>query len=404
VDFEPRSNAGSKSRPDVIAYATNADGDLVPWLAVEIKNGPKIPAVALPGLLMARELLGTTDHYAVVNGEWYRADRSLRSFERVDGPAPPPHGVYGFVRDVSLATSMMVDRLWFEEDRARRAGSHTDLSPLVDVFAETSMPGIETASGEFVAVHPDILWQSRRQAITAFASRDSLGSGPAAPPAINNAIALLAGNRLGGIVLDPFCGTGGLLWAVMDHAVQLEGSIEFYGQDINARVADLTEAIARVAPLPTVIRTDDSLRSELPRSDVVASAPPFGLRLSEPYELLDGSETRDGDAAVIDCCLRQLRPGGRAALLVSAAITFKSSLEHYRRFIADEFRVGAVIGLPHGTLFQTGIRSVILVIDRSPAGVTFVAQLGDDWQTQLSLGGAVLNAARQHLDDFANGE
>ena len=402
TDFEPKLGKDSK-RPAAIAYAANADGDLVPWLAVEVRDSSKPPAAALPSLLASRDLLGTSDHYAVINGEWYRADRSLRSFQRVDGPVAPPHGECGIVQDVSLATALVADRLWYEADRARGTESRSDLPQLPDIFAETSTPGIEMPSGEFVAVQADVLWQARRQAISLFASRTSLDH-PTPPPAITNAIALLTGNRLGGRVLDPFWGTGGLLWAAIDRAIQLGLYPKFHGQDINARIVGLAEAIARVAPLQTTVRAGDSLCTELPQANIVVSAPPFGMRLNEPYELLDGMETRDGDAAAIDRCLRHLPPGGRAVLLASSAITFRVALERYRRFVASEFRVGAVIALPGGCLSNTGIRTVILVIDRDSAGETFVAQLGEDWQTQLSPGGAALNAAQQHLDGFIDGE
>ena len=41
---------------------------------------------------------------------------------------------------------------------------------------------------------------------------------------------------------------------------------------------------------------------------------------------------------------------------------------------------------------------MLLVIDRAKPGKTFVAQLGENWATQLSPGGAGMMAATAHLD------
>lgn len=401
VDFEPRVGNVSRFRPDVLGYASNLDGDLVPWAVVEVKEGKTNPAAALPSLLKARELFGTVDHYCVINGDWYRADATLRSLTPVDGPTAPPHGSGGFIADESLATSLMVDRLWFEAEKARTVGGRSDdFIPPYDLFADTAMPGIETATGEFVAVLPKVLQYARRRALAEFTTRGRRDGEYTSAPVIADAVAFLVRQKLGGIVLDPFCGTGNFLWAIMDHASQLANQTQFVGQDINEKVAGLARVVSSTAPLPTTITVGDSLTSDLPLADVIIAAPPLGLRLLEPYVLEDGSTTRDLEIAAIDRSLQYLRAGGRAVFLLSADITFKASAEAYRQFLANEFRIGALVGLPAGAIAYAGFRTVLLVIDREKPGTTFVAQLGEDWQTQFSAGGAALNAALQHLDDY----
>src|SRR5712691_7546677 len=80
-------------RPDVLAWAANAEGKLVPWAVVEVKHGraAQSPQLALSVLAKSRDLLGTVDHYAVINGSWYRADAGLRTVTPVDGPEPPAY-------------------------------------------------------------------------------------------------------------------------------------------------------------------------------------------------------------------------------------------------------------------------------------------------------------------------
>lgn len=405
VELEPRVGDKKAFRPDVLAYASNADGDLVPRAVVEVKRGLAVPDSTLPALMKAQELLGTVDHYCVVDDKWYRADRSLRSLKQVEGPAEPAHGASGFLTDVSLAASLILDRLWTDSDHARGFVAGDDAFVPVDaLFAETAIPGIETAGGDFIAVAPDVLWQARRRAISEFATRGRLDGDFTTDPLIADAIATLVTSRLGGVVLDPFCGTGNFLWAALDQARQLDVLTKFYGQDINQTAARFARALAATAPLPTSIETGDSLSADLPKADVVVTAPPFGGRLSEPHELMDGSRTRELELVAVDRCLEQLRPGGRAAFLLAAGVTFKHSAEGYRRYLANNFRIGALIGLPSGAYFQAGIRTVLLVIDRAAPGETFVAQLGDDWRTQLAPGGGALHAVLHHLDDDIGGE
>lgn len=399
IQFEPRLEGSSKYRPDVLALASNGDGDLVPWLVVEVKKGSmKTPELALPALMQARELLGTVEHYTVINGQWFRADRSLRSFEPVDGPEPPANGSNGFLADPALATSLLIDKLWFESDKARSSGTRPGfVFPSVDVLVETALPGIETPRGGFVPVRPDVLWKARRRALAEYAARSRYGGQQASDPVIAEAVSLLLGSKVEGTVLDPFCGTGSFLWSVMDRADELGTQTAFIGRDIDVNLAGLAAEIARTGPMLAFVEPGDAFRIELPLAEAIVTAPPFGGRLPERWSLLSGGSTPDLEVAVVDLCLRHLAPGGRAVFQLPAAFTFRHSSASYRDFLARHFRVGALIGLPSGSTPGTNIRTVLLVIDHAEPGETFVAQLGEDWQTQLKADGAVMLAALEHL-------
>lgn len=389
----------TKMRADAVGYAANADGDLVPWIVVEAKNGVHAsPEIALPRLLQARELLGTVEHYAVLNGQWFHADRSLRSFDPVDGPVGPANDGQGWVTDPGLATSLLSDRLWYEADRRRGKGQADFFFPSAELFMETAPPGVETTQGDFVPVRPDVLWQARRRSVAGFMDRMRWAGEHSTTTEIADAVARLLGNRLGGTVLDPFCGIGNFLWAALERAAAMERPPEFIGQDINVELAELAGQIARTAPLLANVTAGDSFEGALPAADCVVAAPPFGVRTMRPWTLLDGTSARELETAALDVCIRQLRPGGRAVLLLPNGITFRQNLEPYRRYLANEFRIGALIGLPSGALVNTGVRAVLLVIDSAPPGEAFVAQLGEDWRSQLSETGAVMNAALEHLD------
>jgi hypothetical protein len=405
VQVEPKIGEAGGFRPDVIAFAADDDGNLVPRVAVEIKSGAtKRPEYALPALSRSRELLGTTEHYAVINGQWYRADRGLRSVERVPGPAPldEPSAADGNVTDLSLATSLLLDRMRSAMNKRRADGPRVDSFWFPELIMETLRPGIETANGGFVPVDPHILWQARREALVQFAAGSRLTGSYASDQTIARAVVRLAGVRLGGTVLDPFCGTGSFLWAAMDQALELDDPAEFVGVEIEQRLANLATEIARSAPMLATIENADAFRAKLPEAQLVLSAPPFGLRQQERYQLLDGTTTAERDLATIDLCVSVLAPGARAVLHVPTGFTFKRGpYEHYRRYLANEFRVAALVGLPPGAVEGAQVRSVLLVIDKSAPGETFVAHLGEDWRTQLGMDGAAIHAALEHIDGNA---
>jgi len=60
-------------------------------------------------------------------------------------------------------------------------------------------------------------------------------------------------------------------------------------------------------------------------------------------------------------------------------------------------RVTAIIELPPGLLSGTSIPMTLLVIENRSSTETLVARMTDDWKSQLSSGGAFLEAYRRHL-------
>lgn len=408
IQFGARLSKISVSfRPDVLAWAANAEGKLVPWAVVEVKHSrtAQPPEFALPVLAKSRDLLGTVDHYAVMGGRWYRADAGLRAFTPVDGPEPPPYGGYGELDDVDLATALLTDRLWRWADQQRRQGR-----PDVDVFYSsvplefgpfhTETEG-EASVGlaDLLPASQEVLWEARRRAAVDFARRGREAGVFTSHPVIANAVAALAVVKLEGNVLDPFCGTGSFLWEAIDHDRDHGQRLSIaVGYDDSDRIVELARSIGSASPVPVEITHADAFTTDLPLSRCVVSAPPLGLRTERSHELPDGTMTVDGDFIAVDRILRALADGGRAVLHLGAGFTFRTNGERFRGYVADHFCVAAVIGCPPGAVPGTGIRSVLLVIDDAEPGETFVAQLGEDWETQLAPGGAALEAALEQID------
>ncbi|WP_448072475.1 HsdM family class I SAM-dependent methyltransferase [Georgenia yuyongxinii] len=396
----------TRFRPDILAWASNRDGELVPWAVVEVKQTRAPlppPGATLDVLAQAREQLGTTEHYAVINGQWFKATSGLIDLEPVGGPQPPRFGSDGEIIDVTLATSLLREQLWRETDLARNAGHRVDyFVPKNDLFTPE---GIASPFGGLLPVRPDVLFTASRKALIELGSRGREMGLFTSHPGVARAVARLAGPKLGSDVCDPFCGTGSFLWAAIDEGLERGHPIRSaFGLDLNRQMVDLARSIADVAPSPTDIQLGDAFVAPVPMSSVVVSAPPLGIRLSEPHTLIDGEATRDIDFAAIDLAVRSLEDGGRAVVQVAPGFTFKRQGERYRRMLALDFRVGALIGLPAGSVPGTNVGSVLVVIDRAtPRHDTFVAQLGEDWETQLAPGGAALAAATAHLESLESG-
>ncbi|WP_166029484.1 HsdM family class I SAM-dependent methyltransferase [Streptomyces chilikensis] len=401
LQVQPRVEGLSGSRPDVLAWASNADGELVPWAVVECKNKKlRQPELVLPALEGSQDLLGTFEHYAVVNGQWFKADRGLRVLKPVDGPTRPEHGSRGLVTDRSLATSLLLQRLWFEADRLRNSGVSADrYFPSGDVLTppRDRGPGIELPDGVFMPVRADVLWRAKQDALTEFASRGRYREF-SSPPVLAAAVTALVEKQLVGTVLDPFCGTGSFLWATLDRAAERGVAAEFLGYEFDAQLAELAADIGQDAPRHVRIEKGDSFLRDFAEADVVVTAPPVGLTLNDRHLLLDGSTTTRADAAAVDKCVRALKPGGRAVLHLAQSFTFERRHAAYRRYLADNFHVAALIGLPAGAMTGSGVRSLVIVIDRAEPGETMVAHLGEDWETQLGPDGPALNAVLEFIN------
>jgi SAM-dependent methyltransferase len=401
VQFEPRIPSVRDWRPDVLAWAANTEGTLVPWAVVEVKRSfaAIYPEAGLSALARARDMLGTVDHYVVVDGsEWYRADPGLQRLTPVEGPTAPPYGGEGEIADVDLVTALLSDELWKAASRSRGEGF-----PVGDfdfnVAGAADLTGFQTASGSWVPVTNETLWRARRRAVVDFERRGKEAVLFTSHKVVAGAVAQLAGSKLTSDLLDPFCGVGSFLWESIDLAQEHgTGLNTVLGYDISQRTAKVARLIGDASPVPVEIITGDALRAELPVSTCVVSAPPFGLRLQEHHDLLDGSTTRDGDLVVLDRIVRVLANGARAVLQLPVGVTFRSNGERYRQFLATQFRVGAILGLPSGAVPGTGVRSVLMVIEKADPTETFVAQVGDDWEAQLAAGGAALEAALAHVE------
>lgn len=384
-------------RADIVGWAPDAGGELRPRTLVELSSprGRK-PGddVVLAQLRRAGESLGTTEHYLFDGSSWWLADQEYSTLTSVGGPLRVD-GQSARLADRDTLRRRLTNVLWENSDRSRDV-RRLDLGLELSLLAQSL---IESAGGPAavlgfppqVQIDRAALWEAIREVVAGnlWAGRGAgeYGMPPSLAPAMINLL-----QPRSGLLLDPFCGAGTLLWAARDFATQRGVSLTCAGIDVNSTVAGLARSLAALSGGDARIETEDALRS-LPRAvNYVVSEPPMGLRLSVPVGTAIGP-TVDGDVASIEKCLECLLPGGRAVLHLGRRwLAQGRQAADLRHWISDSFFVRALIGLPSGLFAGTGIPTCLAVVDATPTTQeTLVADLADDWEAQLSLGGAFLD-------------
>jgi type I restriction enzyme M protein len=216
------------------------------------------------------------------------------------------------------------------------------------------------------------------------------------------------------VVLDPACGSGGLL-APFPKA-------RLVGVEVDA-------ALARVSRLGLLLHADaeadivraDALapRAELDVSlppwarvgsvDVVLTNPPFGskARVTDP-RVLSGLPNLGGRRAgqvpeilFMERIIQWLRPGGRAGVVVPLGILANSSTQYVRDYLESEAEIVATISLPPET-FRPADNGV-------QAGLLFLRKRGGDRPSASGIFMAIVRAVgydhreRPILDNGPNG-
>ena len=200
-------------------------------------------------------------------------------------------------------------------------------------------------------------------------------------------------------MLDPACGTGGMLAIADERLRELNTDVQFkpYGQDFD----DESYAIAMSEQLMTG-RTEvnvafgNSLTSEDAYKgrtfDFILANPPYGVswkqysqdikreHADEGFEGRYGAglpSTRDGQLLFVQHMVSKMQPvtdehpGGRVAIIMNGSPLFSgdagSGESEIRRWIIENDLLEAVIGLPHDLFYNTGIATYIWLLSNNKA-------------------------------------
>jgi type I restriction enzyme M protein len=185
---------------------------------------------------------------------------------------------------------------------------------------------------------------------------------------------------------DPCCGTAGFLTAAFDQ-VKADCKESFIrngdadlivsGRDINEQTCLLATARlvlsgATEARLDTGNSLEQDPVSEPARGgyDLITCNPPWGMRVSREGRHHFPVATNDATGLFVQHILGQLKPDGRAAIIVPQGFLYqKSRLGEVRRWLLSKHRLEAVVSLPDGA-FQpfTGIKAAVLLLRRDGGG------------------------------------
>jgi type I restriction enzyme M protein len=187
-------------------------------------------------------------------------------------------------------------------------------------------------------------------------------------------------------VLDPTCGSGGMLLQSRNYLArhgENEQNIQLFGQEMNLS----TWAICKLNMFlhgffNADIRKGDTLgepqhveHGELMRFDRVIANPPFSLknwgRESAEHDgygrFRFGIPPKDaGDLAFVQHMIASLNQEGVMGVVVPHGVLFRGGQEgEIRKGILEDDLVEAVIGLPSGLFYGTGIPASLIIINKN---------------------------------------
>ena len=372
----------SRARADIVAWSVD-EGRLRPALVVEVKVHSRSDDFAQ--LASYANAAGVQKMY-VFNGDWHAAVSNLRPDEISSPPsAEEPHG-----RDVTITREHFRDLLsadlWSRADELRNLRL-----PEADDFIAALDNALERYS---LAPTGSVAWGAL-DVIRALGER-ARGSATV-PEALAQAMAALLDASPPDSVIDPECGDGTLLLAVATLLGHTEAAalVGFERDPSNAAIAD---AVLRSAGLLGEIQTADLVATGNGRADRLISVL-RASRLAQPVGLRDGTLTRDHDLVLLDRVPELLSPGGRAvvALMRRGLLSAGGAARGVRDRLASELHVASIISLPPRVFTNTAVAPVLLVLNAAPSAETLVADLGDDWEHQLSPDGEFAKTLTQHM-------
>ncbi|MEU9015872.1 class I SAM-dependent DNA methyltransferase [Streptomyces sp. NPDC048479] len=312
--------------------------------------------------------------------------------------------------------SEVLERYGFEQEIKRLHRANL-LSPVIRRFADLDLRPVQVTDQQMGAVFDELVRhfveQASQNAGEYFTPRDVAGL--MARLLIAPDVDQLSLPGQGRSVLDPVCGTGGLLIEVGERISELgqHTSISLHGQELAGQVWAICQSsmIMRGEDPGTVtfgnVFTDDGLPNA--HFDYLLAAPPFGMewKAVRPAVVAEHQElgyngrfgaglprVNDGSLLFLQHMLSKMKPvnagigGSRLAVLFSAAPMFSgaagSGESNIRRWIIENDWLEAIIALPTQLLPNTSIPTYVwLLSNRKPKelrGTVILLDAQERWQ------------------------
>lgn len=219
--------------------------------------------------------------------------------------------------------------------------------------------------------------------------------------------------RVGELVWDPACGTGGFLMVAYDHmraqtkqAAKLKKLREqgLRGQDITPLVVTLGSMnmyLHGIEGSKSPITLGDSLQSLPPTlADVVLANPPFGARPAGSIEINREdfvTDTNNNQLNFLQHIMSLVKTGGRAAVVLPDNVLFVKEGAPIREHLLKYFNLHTILRLPSGIFYAQGVQTNVLFFKKGEP-------TKDIWYYDLRSGSnftiAKNQLKREHFDDF----
>jgi type I restriction enzyme M protein len=267
----------------------------------------------------------------------------------------------------------------------RRIGQRTLRDEtLVEFIQHFDKIPLDNGSFEF----PDLLGSAYEYLIKYFAdSAGKKGGEFYTPGEVARLLVQIIEPQEGMELLDPTVGSGGLVIQSKQYVEQTGGNgrnLSLAGQDLNGT----TWAICKMNMIlhginSSDIRQGDTLiepqhidaHGELRRFDRVVANPPFsqnysltGMKYKERFKVFMPVGGKKADLMFVQHMVAVLKADGKLAVIMPHGVLFRGGAEKEcrKRFIEDGI-LDAVISLPPGLFYGTGIPACILVLNKAGA-------------------------------------
>src|SRR3989338_5745201 len=193
--------------------------------------------------------------------------------------------------------------------------------------------------------------------------------------------------KLGDIVLDPACGTGGFLISTLNHLKKnvkttedqkvLEKTLRGIEKKPLPHLLCMTNLILHDIEVPNVKRDNSLSRPLIDYTDkdkvnVVVTNPPFGGAEEDGIENNFPAEFRTRETADLFLVLitKLLRDGGRCGLVLPDGFLFGEGIKtRIKEKLLTEFNLHTIVRLPNGVFSPyTGIRTNLLFFEKNNKG------------------------------------
>lgn len=232
---------------------------------------------------------------------------------------------------------------------------------------------------------PDILGAAYEYLIKYFAdSAGKKGGEFYTPPEVVKLLVTMLEPEADASIYDPTCGSGGMLIEAKNYVEARYGDtsrLSFYGQELNGTTWSLCKMNmlfhdifdAKILQGDTLADPQHIEDGELQYFDIVLANPPFSQDYSDMKPFRNRfsywmPKKSKADFMFVQHMISVLKDNGRMAVVMPHGVLFRGSEEKsLRKSLVSRGLLEAVVGLPQGLFYGTGIPASVLVINKKGA-------------------------------------